>query len=50
MDKIENDYVSNMYTTPTLPSEETLTQDLIFESLMSEGIEELMDKFIESYL
>ena len=50
MDRIEDDYVSNIYITPTLPSEDKLTQELIFESLMSEGIEELINKFIENYL
>ena len=50
MDRIEDDYVSNTYITPNLPSEDKLTQELIFESLMSEGIEELINKFIENYL
>lgn len=50
MGKVEDEYVSKVYTVPSLPSEEKLTQDLIFESLMSDGIEVLMDKFIEQYL
>ena len=50
MAKVEEEYVSNTYITPALPSEEKLTQDLIFESLMSDGIETLMDTFIEKYL
>jgi hypothetical protein len=50
MAKVEDEYVSKVYDFPSLPTEETLTQDLIFESLMSDGIEVLMDKFIEQYL
>jgi hypothetical protein len=50
MAKVEDEYVSKAYDFPSLPTEETLTQDLIFESLMSDGIEVLMDKFIEQYL
>ena len=50
IDENEEEYVSNTYITPALPSEEKLTQDLIFESLMSDGIETLMDTFIEKYL
>jgi hypothetical protein len=50
MKKVEEKYLSKVYVAPKLPSEETLTQDLIFESLMSDGIETLMDKFIEKYL
>ncbi len=50
MEKIERDYVAKTYCPVHLPSEETLTQDLIFESLMSDGIETLMNNFIEQYL
>ena len=50
MEKIEKDYVAKTYCPNHLPSEETLTQDLIFESLMSDGIEVLMNNFIEQYL
>jgi len=50
MDRIEDDYVSENYITSILPSEETLTQDLIFESLINDEIEVLMNNFIEKYL
>ena len=50
MSKILNDYVSEVYNAPNVPSEDELVTDLIFESLTSEGIEQLMDKFIEPYL
>ena len=42
-------YVSEKDTTKPVPSEDTLVTDLIFESLTSEGIEELMNIFIEKY-
>ena len=42
-------YVSEKDTTKSVPSEDTLVTDLIFESLTSEGIEELMNIFIEKY-
>lgn len=42
-------YVNKKDTTKPVPSEDTLVTDLIFESLTSEGIEELMNIFIEKY-
>ena len=42
-------YVSKKDTTKPMPSEDKLVTDLIFESLTSEGIEELMNIFIEKY-
>lgn len=42
-------YVSEKDTTKPVPSEDKLVTDLIFESLTSEGIEELMNIFIEKY-
>ena len=42
-------YVSEKDTTKPVPSEDTLVTDLIFESLTSKGIEELMNIFIEKY-
>ena len=42
-------YVSEKDTTKPVPSEDTLVTDLIFESLTSEGIEELMNIFIKKY-
>ena len=42
-------YVSKKDTTKLIPSEDKLVTDLIFESLTSEGIEELMNIFIEKY-
>ena len=42
-------YVNEKDTTKSVPSEDTLVTDLIFESLTSEGIEELMNIFIEKY-
>ena len=42
-------YVNEKDTTKSVPSEDTLVTDLIFESLTSEGIEELMTIFIEKY-
>ena len=43
-------YVNEKDTTKSIPLEDTLVTDLIFESLTSDGIEELMNKFIEQYL
>lgn len=43
-------YVNEKDTTKSIPSEESLVTDLIFESLTSDGVEELMNKFIEQYL
>ena len=43
-------YVDDNDKTKYPPSEDNLVTDLIFESLTSEGIEELMNKFIEPYL
>ena len=42
-------YVNEKDTTKSVPSEDTLVTDLIFESLTSEGIEELMNIFIKKY-
>jgi len=42
-------YVSEKDTTKPVPDEDTLVTDLIFESLTSEGIEDLMNIFIEKY-
>ena len=42
-------YVHEKDTTMSVPSEDTLVTDLIFESLTSEGIEELMNIFVEKY-
>ena len=47
---IINKYVQDNDTTKCIPSEESLVTDLIFESLTSDGVEELMNKFIERYL
>ena len=44
-----NKYVSEKDTTKSLPCEDVLITDLIFESLTSEGIEDLMNTFIEKY-
>lgn len=43
-------YVNEKDTTKSIPHEDTLVTDLIFESLTSDGVEELMNKFIEQYL
>ena len=43
-------YVNEKDTTKPIPYEDALVTDLIFESLTSEGIEDLMNKFIEPYL
>lgn len=43
-------YVNEKDTTKSIPHEDTLVTDLIFESLTSDGVEELMNKFIERYL
>ena len=43
-------YVEEHYDFKTIPYEDQLVTDLIFESLTSEGIEELMNKFVEKYL
>ena len=45
-----NKYVSEKDTTKSLPCEDVLITDLIFESLTSEGIEELMNIFINKYV
>lgn len=50
MSSIVNKYVEDNNTTKSVPSEKSLVTDLIFESLTSDGIEELMDKFIKQYL
>jgi len=43
-------YVEEHYDYKGIPHEDQLVTDLIFESLTSEGIEDLMNKFIEPYL
>ena len=50
MDKVLEEYVNQVYPAPSIPREDDLVTDLIFESLMAEGIEDLMNKFIEPYL
>lgn len=50
MNCIVNKYVQDNDTTKCVPSEESLVTDLIFESLTSDGVEELMNKFIKQYL
>lgn len=42
-------YVREKDTTKPVPNEDALVTDLIFESLTSEGIEELMNIFIKKY-
>lgn len=42
-------YVKEKDTTKSVPNEDALVTDLIFESLTSEGIEELMNIFIKKY-
>lgn len=42
-------YVNKKDTTKPVPCEDTLVTDLIFESLTSDGIEDLMNIFIEKY-
>ena len=42
-------YVKEKDTTKSVPNEDALVTDLIFESLTSEGIEELMNTFIKKY-
>ena len=42
-------YVKEKDTTKSVPNEDALVTDLIFESLTSEGIEELMNIFIMKY-
>ena len=43
-------YVREKDTTKSIPYEDKLVADLIFESLTSEGIEELMNIFINKYV
>ena len=43
-------YVREKDTTKSIPYEDKLVTDLIFESLTSEGIEELMNIFINKYV
>lgn len=50
MRPIIDKYVEEHYEFKNIPYEDKLVTDLIFESLTSEGIEDLMDKFIEPYL
>ena len=42
-------YIRENDTTKPVPNEDALVTDLIFESLTSEGIEELMNIFIKKY-
>lgn len=48
--ELVNKYVSENNTTKSVPHEDTLVTDLIFESLTSEGIEDLMNTFINKYI
>ena len=50
MAPIIDKYIEERRDYKGIPSEDKLVTDLIFESLTSEGIEELMNKFIEPYL
>jgi hypothetical protein len=50
MDPIIDKYVSEHSDFKSIPSEDKLVTDLIFESLTSEGINDLMNNFIERYL
>jgi hypothetical protein len=50
MRPIIDKYVEEHYEFKSIPHEDKLVTDLIFESLTSEGIEDLMNKFIEPYL
>jgi hypothetical protein len=49
-DPIIDKYVSEHSDFKSIPSEDKLVTDLIFESLTSEGINDLMNNFIERYL
>ncbi len=44
------DYIKEHDKTKNLPSEEQLVTDLIFQSLTSDRLEDLMNTFIEPYL
>ena len=44
------DYIKEQDKTKTPPSEEQLVTDLIFQSLTSDKLEDLMNTFIEPYL
>ena len=44
------DYIKGLDKTKTPPSEEQLVTDLIFQSLTSDKLEDLMNTFIEPYL
>ena len=50
MNPVIDDYISEHSDFKNIPSEDKLVTDLIFESLTSEGINDLMDNFIERYL
>jgi hypothetical protein len=50
MRPIIDKYVEENSNLKSIPHEDKLVTDLIFESLTSEGIEDLMNKFIEPYL
>ena len=50
MRPIVDKYVEENSNLKSIPHEDKLVTDLIFESLTSEGIEDLMNKFIEPYL
>jgi hypothetical protein len=50
MDPIIDKYVSEHSDFKSIPSDDKLVTDLIFESLTSEGINDLMNNFIERYL
>lgn len=50
VNNLVRDYVNKNDTTNRVPDEDKLVTDLIFESLTSDGIEELMNKFIQQYI
>jgi hypothetical protein len=50
MNPLIDNYVDEHRNYKGIPGEDKLVTDLIFESLTSEGIEDLMNKFIEPYL
>ena len=49
-EELVSKYVREKDTTKSIPYEDKLVTDLIFESLTSEGIEELMNIFINKYV
>ena len=49
-EELVSKYVREKDTTKSIPYEDKLVTDLIFESLTSEGIEELINIFINKYI